>query len=163
MLEPNGFTIFCEDSREEVNGKLSLIGCYGADLRILGGQFPILLPKLGFHITVRLPIDAPNLPLKILVYLPGQRDDQPTLTTDATIPDELIAEHESKPRDAKRDALIGSELTFRGIRQHFVLSPVPITEEGLIRVRVVYGDTRIRAGVLKIIAEKETATPPPTR
>jgi len=162
MIEPTGFTIFCDDIREEVNGKLSLIGCYGADLRIFGSPLPILLPKLGFHITIRLPTDGPNLPLKIMIYLPGQPDDQPALTADATIPDELIAEHKSQPRDPKWDALIGSEPVFRGVRQHFVLSPVAIIEEGLIRVRLLYGDTRIRAGALKVLVEKETVTPPPT-
>src|SRR5260221_12989855 len=99
MIEPTGFTIFCDDIREEVNGKVSLIGCYGADLRILGNQFPILLPKLGFHITVRVPSDGPNLPLKIMIYFPGQPDDQPVLTADSTNPAEFITAEESKPRD----------------------------------------------------------------
>jgi hypothetical protein len=150
-MEPTGFTIFCDDIREEVNGKVSLIGCYGSELIVQGATFPLILPKLGFHVTVRLPTGTPNLPFKFMVYLPGDAEDHPSINSETTIPDELFAEHRVKPRDPKWEKMMGDGPRVTSLRQHFVLSPLVINEEGFIRVRVIHGDARIRAGALKII------------
>lgn len=42
-------TIFCDDVRNEVGGKLSLMGCYSGELSV--PSFPMTLPKLCMHFS----------------------------------------------------------------------------------------------------------------
>ncbi|MGH8243004.1 MAG: DUF6941 family protein [Steroidobacteraceae bacterium] len=42
---------FCDDVRQEIGNKFSLMGCYGADLYV--PAFPITLPKLCVFVHVR--------------------------------------------------------------------------------------------------------------
>ena len=48
-MDAFGLTIFCDDIRSEIDGKISLIGCYTGRMMI-GGEFPVILPKLGLSI-----------------------------------------------------------------------------------------------------------------
>jgi len=56
--------IFCDDFRLEVNGKFSLIGCYGPDLVVQ--QFPARLPKLCAFATMSLSIDDPCKSIRVV-------------------------------------------------------------------------------------------------
>jgi len=145
-MEPYGITIFCDDIREELNGKISLIGCYGPDLQFFGNA-PVVLPKLAFHIIVRLPCDKPIPPLKLIVFFPGDKDEQPTMLVELPVPENLKQEPES---GLEPNVLIPDGMRTYILRQHFILSPVQITQEGFIRVRLMYGDDKIRLGVLKV-------------
>ena len=44
---PTGSTIFCDDIRYEINGKVTLVGVYAADM-VLPNDFPVTLPKICF-------------------------------------------------------------------------------------------------------------------
>ena len=57
---------FCDDFRQEIGNKFSLMGCYGTDLYV--PQFPITLPKLCVFVYVRTPKENPfgNLTLKVM-------------------------------------------------------------------------------------------------
>jgi hypothetical protein len=48
---------FCDDVRQEIGNKFSLMGCYGTDLYV--PSFPITLPKLCAFVYVRTPREAP--------------------------------------------------------------------------------------------------------
>jgi hypothetical protein len=48
---------FCDDVRQEIGNKFSLMGCYGTDLYV--PSFPITLPKLCAFVHVRTPRDLP--------------------------------------------------------------------------------------------------------
>jgi uncharacterized protein DUF6941 len=48
---------FCDDVRQEIGNKFSLMGCYGADLYV--PQFPFTLPKLCVFVYVRTPRERP--------------------------------------------------------------------------------------------------------
>lgn len=48
---------FCDDVRQEIGNKFSLMGCYGTDLFV--PKFPFTLPKLCVFVNVRTPVDAP--------------------------------------------------------------------------------------------------------
>jgi hypothetical protein len=48
---------FCDDVRQEIGNKFSLMGCYGADLYV--PAFPITLPKLCVFVHVRTPRERP--------------------------------------------------------------------------------------------------------
>ena len=48
---------FCDDFRQEIGNKFSLMGCYGTDLFV--PKFPITLPKLCVFVYVRTPKENP--------------------------------------------------------------------------------------------------------
>ncbi len=48
---------FCDDVRQEIGNKFSLMGCYGTDLYV--PSFPITLPKLCVFVHVRTPREQP--------------------------------------------------------------------------------------------------------
>lgn len=58
-MTPNRSVIaqFCDDVRQEIGNKFSLMGCYGTDLYV--PTFPITLPKLCVFVHVRTPREQP--------------------------------------------------------------------------------------------------------
>lgn len=58
-MTPNRTVIaqFCDDVRQEIGNKFSLMGCYGTDLYV--PAFPITLPKLCVFVHVRTPREQP--------------------------------------------------------------------------------------------------------
>ena len=48
---------FCDDVRQEIGNKFSLMGCYGSDLYV--PAFPITLPKLCVFVIARTPRERP--------------------------------------------------------------------------------------------------------
>lgn len=54
MPNPYGVTIFCDDVREEVSGKQTLVGVYGPELHYTGG-FPAKLPVLWSFVRLSVP------------------------------------------------------------------------------------------------------------
>lgn len=53
--EPFGVTIFCDDIRFELNGKISLVGCYSTEI-LFHDPAPGVLPTFAALINVRIPI-----------------------------------------------------------------------------------------------------------
>lgn len=49
-----GETVFCDDIRHEVNGKVSLIGCYASILNF-SGPAPSILPTFGAYVQMTIP------------------------------------------------------------------------------------------------------------
>jgi hypothetical protein len=56
---------FCDDVRQEIGNKFSLMGCYGTDLYV--PTFPFTLPKLCCFVNVRTPAEQPFEQLTIRV------------------------------------------------------------------------------------------------
>lgn len=77
--------IYCDDIRNEVGNKLTLVGCYGADLVI--ERAPVTLPKLCVLTKIFTPANQPfeRLTLRVVVgemllaelQLPSSQFDQP--------------------------------------------------------------------------------------
>lgn len=57
--------VFCDDIRQEVGGKVSLMGCYQGDLFV--PFMPVALPKLCVFVTVSTPVGRPLKTLKVRV------------------------------------------------------------------------------------------------
>ena len=96
---------FCDDFRQEIGNKFSLMGCYGTDLYV--PQFPITLPKLCVFVYVRTPKENPFGTLTLRVM----RAEQALATLRAN-PDRLDAAEEMpswtrwlvRTRTRRRDA-----------------------------------------------------------
>jgi hypothetical protein len=63
-------TIFCDDIRQEIGGKLSYIGAYFNALYV--NELPAVLPKFCVGIKVITPADQPFRSLKVLI----KKDDE---------------------------------------------------------------------------------------
>lgn len=51
-------TIFCDDVRHELNGKVSLMGVYGGDMYVT--DFPVTLPKICSFFELHIPPTLEN-------------------------------------------------------------------------------------------------------
>lgn len=56
---------FCDDVRQEIGNKFSLMGCYGSDLYV--PKFPFTLPKLCVFVNCRTPFNRPFRTLTLRV------------------------------------------------------------------------------------------------
>lgn len=85
-MTPNRTVIaqFCDDVRQEIGNKFSLMGCYGTDLYV--PTFPITLPKLCAFVHVRTPREQPFQRLTLRLVRGGE-----TLSELVANPDKLNA------------------------------------------------------------------------
>jgi hypothetical protein len=119
-------TQFCDDIRQEVGNKWSLIGCYGPTIQV--DPMPSVLPKLCAMVKVCTMADRPFEKLAVRLV----RDDKPV--AEITFSPEGLS---SSPIGAPPDAELRISLAM------FVLSPFPVdapfrlaveaeTEEGIL-------------------------------
>src|SRR5438067_2113936 len=145
--QPVGFTIFCDDIRQEIGGKTSLIGIYES-IMIIHVPFPATLPKFGFHIEMFEPANLTlqrDFPIEFRISLPGDEEDKPsllgTLAADPERAKEAFNNLASRPT-AHRPGLAH-------ITTNLVSAPFSLKEPGLIRVRAKYTDDDRRCGNLR--------------
>lgn len=69
-----GYTVFCDDIRFELDGKLSFIGVYVNDL-IVNGPFPMHIPKFALGISYFEEKDVFVDDIIIRVFISEQADD----------------------------------------------------------------------------------------
>jgi hypothetical protein len=138
---PGGYVIFCDDIRQEINGKLIYTGVYGGNMLIAGAP-PATLPKLGFSIHYRERPGESDEPVKLQLFYPGVSfDDEPSMEAEIPVEGMRVQPLPSDP-DADDPQV--------GIVMQFQVSPFEVKQEGRIRVRAVRGDTIIRLGSLML-------------
>ena len=108
---------YCDDVRQEVGNKISLIGCYGTDMIV--GALPAFLPKLCVVVKLRTPVDQPFGVGTIRLL----RDDQSIaeMPVDAT-----VAGVSGRPENA----------TWQFLQAVIALSPFPIEAPCFLRVEL---------------------------
>ncbi len=143
-----GYSIFCDDIRNEVGGKLSFIGCYSSVI-IVTQKFPLVLPKFCIHGFVVTGADEPFRSVSIRCYVPWQQ--APILDEKIEVPHipaqrAMVAELESNV-SAPRQIVASASL---------VLSPFELAGPGLIRVRAVVDGAaeEVSLGALQILAQQ---------
>jgi hypothetical protein len=150
-MDPFGATIFCDDIREELHGKTSLIGVYGNEL-VSYSEFPISLPKLGFYVTVCFPANGPLVSdVKLHIYLPQDLKGNPSFTSslDWAITVEDVKEGMPDPN------LFPDPLGVIQLTTYVLIGPINIQQSGFFRVRVNYRDQEIKIGALEVIYRKQ--------
>jgi hypothetical protein len=88
-MDRYGYSIFCDDIRNEQGGKLSFIGCYNGVIFICGA-FSLVLPRLCVHTHIVSPASRPFSSITVRCYLPG--DEHPAAEEPIETPRQ-IAEH----------------------------------------------------------------------
>lgn len=141
-----GYTIFCDDIRQEIGGKLSFMGVYNAVL-IPSAPFPVTLAKLCAAVSIRFYTDEP-LPSKaqLKVFIPGQ--DAPSLVADLPLPDQPI------PALVQQSETLGN---FWSLNLNIVIAPLEIKEEGILRIRAFIDGDEWKVGALRIGRHGESA------
>jgi hypothetical protein len=139
-----GYSIFCDDIRNEVGGKLSFIGCYNA-VMFVPSQFPCLLPKFCVHFFMLSRATEPFKSIIARCYVPEV--SRPVLEEAIDVPQvseqvELVAKLGNAVR-APRYLAASASLIF---------APLELRAPGLIRVRAVVdgGRREVTLGSLKV-------------
>lgn len=142
-----GYSIFCDDIRNEVGGKLSFIGCYSSVIFVTQ-KLPFVLPKFCIHSYVVTTAEDPFRSVSIRCYVPGH--EEPILDEKIETPQlpaqRLMASELEAGVSAPRQIVASASL---------VLSPFELSAPGLIRVRaVVDGATdELSLGALRVVAQ----------
>lgn len=140
---PYGHCIFCEDIRQEVDGKQTYVGVInGPELYVLG-LLPTSIGKFSVYIHfAQRPADITEN-AKIQILFPG--DEEGKASGEINI-DLLTLVRELPPVPSDVDD------PFMGFHTSVVFNPVNIISEGHIRVRAVIGSKHYSLGSLRVIA-----------
>jgi len=134
MIERSLSGIFCDDIREEVRGKKSLIGCYSGVMEV--SDFPITLPKLCVHAILQTPGTRPFRTVKVFVL---QDED-------------ILAEGEL-PAMEQAPAQEPNQLL--RIDVQFVFSPLTLEKPCALRVRAEIDGVETRGLALEVKAKEQ--------
>lgn len=149
MKEPYGITIFCDDIRDEVSNKKTLVGVYSGEL-ILAGELPALIPTFGLSIKYLEPLLMPVEPVNIKVFVPSENEE-----ADVLIDVDLPSDRLQHPSESKGDPLA----EYRAHLLYLRISPLVIKSIGHMKVRAYLGERQreIRLGSLRIVQSSERA------
>lgn len=132
---------YCDDIRQELGGKLTLVGVYGGSLLV--PSFPVILPKLCLVLQIVTSADSPLKELKIRV-----RKDESIIAEGELEVGDLQAGFEAVATDSDETAAEADSRFI--ISAHFVFSPIKFDEPGAIRVRVETENGELKANALRI-------------
>lgn len=125
---------FCDDIRQEIGNKYSLVGCYGPSMLL--SAMPVVLPKLCAFVRIYTPIHRPFAKVSIRV-LRGNH-----LLTEMEIPQDVLAGFgATEPFAGDSRVLIGSALT---------ISPLVVEEACVLRIEVETDEDSLTGDTLRI-------------
>lgn len=131
----NLVALFCDDIRQEVGNKYSLMGCYGDELIV--EKMPAILSKLCVQLRVQTPLDRPFKQLVFRAYL---NDDS---LAEIEVPQDQI-EKASETIRSREDA---RRITFMVIMG---LAPLAVSEASRLRVEVETEEGILHGGYLSL-------------
>src|SRR5260221_8135574 len=124
---PYGYTTFCDDIRDELNGKTTLVGIYGADM-LFNIQLPVTLPKLGLVVNYFERPGESTEPIRIEIFMPDSEEGKPFMV--AELPHEQMRNFPIQADPEVKDPRIGAIF-------NMILSPLTIAKEGRIKVQAI--------------------------
>lgn len=125
---------FCDDVRNELGGKLSLMGIYQSAMHINSASLPVVLPKICVVIEARAPSNAPFKQLHLRIFLD----------------DKLLVEGGFSP-DQLKPSTNSDMITYTTHGLIVAIQPFSVETEGFLRVRAETEDGEIKVGSLKLI------------
>lgn len=141
---PTGYSLFCDDIRQEDNGKQIIIGMYSGDL--LATSFPILLPNFRVLIHYQERFKESDLPVKVTITAPAAPGED-IVVFQFDMPRESF-DRVQVPTDSVDEPFVSTVL-------NAAFSPIIFTHAGRIKVRAYRGDDEIRLGTLRIRLRSE--------
>lgn len=131
--------VFCDDIRQEVSGKVSLIGCYTGGMYV--NELPAVLPKLCAHVRLVTMASQPFRYIKFLIY----RDDEIVLEGEMSNAENREQAQAQAP-DLK-DEWNGKIVT---VTAQFVLSPLELPGPCTMKVRAIADGEELRGLALRV-------------
>jgi len=152
LPEIYGYTIFCDDIRQEVGGKITFVGVYSGTM-FIHGEFPVTFAKFAFGISLmqRREILEPNI--QVQIFLPGDAEDFPSIGGHISEPVEGVVAAETAravERFPKSDERIVA------MHMNLVAAPLVIKESGLIKVRAVRRGDLVRLGSIRVLSQPQS-------
>jgi len=138
-MNRHALTVFCDDIRQEIGGKLSYIGVYSGNMLV--PAFPAVLPKLCLALSVVTPATSPfrKLTLRIL------KDQE--LLAEGSLSESELANFVEATNDVADDERKDRVQIFRST---FIFSPFKLDGPCVLRVRVETEEGKIRGVGLRI-------------
>lgn len=134
---------FCDDIRQEVGNKYSLIGCYNGVVQI--APIPSVLPKLCAVVRIDTPITRPFKKLVARII----RDEKP-IAEIAFPPEAFSIDPRLAPDGAQRHSLLAM----------FAMAPFPVEAPSTLRVEAETEEGIISAGGFWIQAAAQAPVSP---
>lgn len=75
MSFPEIAVIISDDTRQEIGGKLTIVGIYAVEMRFLSLEMPSIIPKLAFTFICSWPDQASREQVALEVYFPGEESE----------------------------------------------------------------------------------------
>lgn len=147
IYEPHGFTLFCDDIREEASGKTTYVGVYNDVLKVVG-SLPTTLPSFGMAIHLFCNTGETPESLTIQVALPGNDIDKPEMTMPVDV-EKLTPQHRDMPATDDEIFAPRSHLGFKILVHNF-----PVSKPGRLRLTALWNGNRISLGSLAILHEQ---------
>jgi hypothetical protein len=139
-----GFSLFCDDIRAELGGKLSIMGLYQVDMVFPPSpDFPFAIPKFCILVKYYEVKNAFKDDITLRVFLPGDHKDAPSLAI--PIQRAPLEAGAPSPYALEEDQEQLFNLTFP-----IVLSPFTLKQAGFLRVRAICGGITTNLGSLMI-------------
>jgi hypothetical protein len=145
MQEISLFGTYCDDIRQEVGGKLSLIGCYSGEM--LFPHFPATLPKICVQILLKFP--PTKRPTKYLSV--ELLKDEETLAKA-----ELNEEALSAIPIPEEDSDIPIEDRYLGMPLGFVVAMVQFDAPCRLRLRATVDEKIVKGNGCKVRVANQT-------
>lgn len=130
------FCLYADDIRQEINGKVSLIGIYQGGMNV-GGAMPQILPRLVISSYVNTPVSRPFCDLSVDVLWNDE------VLQNVTPPTESLQEMQGT-------ALQDSEARTLSMQMVFVMQPFKVKGNGKLRVRARMDGETLESNALKI-------------
>jgi hypothetical protein len=155
-----GHTIFCDDIRQEADGKLFFIGVYGS-VMVVHAPFPVTLPTLAFGINLsqRKDIFLPRAGLRI--FLPGDAESAASIQAEiGEISEGVVAAQLSAMSESIHpDARVPIEESYPSLRAILKFTQIELKQPGRIKVRAIVGENIARIGSIAVSLAPQQAVP----
>ena len=148
---PTGFVIFSDDLRQEVTGKIIIVGAYSHDM-IFTQPPPVILPQLVASIWYRLsPEEVPSSIEFRVVF--ETADEEPAVFYSHLLD---LTKEELPTGAPSPDANAVPYLEITHVAQ---LSNLVIAKPGSLRVRAYFDDNEVRLGTIMLNFPPPEVTP----
>lgn len=148
MIPRHVETLYCDDIRHEVGGKVSFIGCYSSALLL--SKFPVTLAKLCVHVKVVTPASRPLRSLALRIFM-----DDATLAE--VNPDDMrVAE---SVIDLKKAGEPQDPESVHMVLFNIALSPIRFDAPCIMKVRVQTEDEELEGINLKVSQASQGDSP----
>jgi hypothetical protein len=140
-----GFSLFCDDIRAEVGGKMSVMGIYQADMVFPPSTvFPFNITKLCILVKYYEEPGKLTEDLELRVSIPGDSADKPSIVVPMPRSD--------VDKSGKGFPLESDQKHVVGVTVPLSLTPLRLNEPGFVKVRMRCGSIVTNLGSLMIRA-----------